>query len=244
MTKEKDFIIYKTINLITGKIYIGQSIYNNPKYLGSGKPYFENALNKYSRKNFKKEILKDNIPSQYMLDYWEQFYILKYGSVSPFGYNLEWGGNGVGKHSKESKQKMSENNGRYWKGRKLSKEHKQKLSRSREGKIPWNKGKTNVYSKETLQKMKDVQLGKHHSKKTKLKMSKSKKGQIPWNKGKKMSGKTKLKMSESRIKYRISKKDLYEVYIVKNKSQRQTAKYFNCSQGVISRQLKRYNIKK
>jgi hypothetical protein len=30
-------IIYKTINLINNKIYIGQDIKNNPKYLGSGK---------------------------------------------------------------------------------------------------------------------------------------------------------------------------------------------------------------
>ena len=30
-------IIYKTINLITGKIYIGQDSKNNPNYLGSGK---------------------------------------------------------------------------------------------------------------------------------------------------------------------------------------------------------------
>ena len=34
----KEFmIIYKTTNLITGKIYIGQDSKNNPKYLGSGK---------------------------------------------------------------------------------------------------------------------------------------------------------------------------------------------------------------
>ena len=29
-------IIYKTTNLVNGKIYIGQDAKNNPKYLGSG----------------------------------------------------------------------------------------------------------------------------------------------------------------------------------------------------------------
>lgn len=30
-------IIYKTTNIINGKIYIGQDSNNNPKYIGSGK---------------------------------------------------------------------------------------------------------------------------------------------------------------------------------------------------------------
>jgi len=47
--------------------------------------------------------------------------------------------------------------------------------------IPWNKGKTGIYSKETLQKM-----------------SESRKGRIPWMKGKKHSEET-LKKVEERL---------------------------------------------
>lgn len=63
-------------------------------------------------------------------------------------------------------------------GRKLSDEHKQKLRNH----MPWNKGKTSVYSEETLEKMSLAKkglasnmLGKRHTKKTKLAISKIRK---------------------------------------------------------------------
>lgn len=49
-------IIYKTINLINNKIYIGQDRNNNPNYLGSGKKILR-AIKKYGKQNFKREIL-------------------------------------------------------------------------------------------------------------------------------------------------------------------------------------------
>lgn len=53
------YFLYKTINLINGKIYIGvHSTKNlNDGYLGSGK-YLNIALNKYGKENFKLEILE------------------------------------------------------------------------------------------------------------------------------------------------------------------------------------------
>jgi group I intron endonuclease len=54
------------------------------------------------------------------------------------------------------------------KGKKHSEESKQKMSESRKGRVPWNKGKKGVYSSETL-----------------LKIGISGKGRTPWNKGKK-----------------------------------------------------------
>ena len=41
----------------------------------------------------------------------------------------------------------------------LSEKTKQKIKQSNKGKIPWNKGKNNIYSAETLEKMKKA---KHH----------------------------------------------------------------------------------
>ena len=51
--------IYKTTNLINGKIYIGKRSHENPekdKYLGSGN-VLKQAISKYGKQNFKKEIL-------------------------------------------------------------------------------------------------------------------------------------------------------------------------------------------
>lgn len=55
-----------------------------------------------------------------------------------------------------------------------------KFGRFVKGVVPWNKGKTNVYSKEVLKLMREAKIGKHLSPKTEFK-----KGIIPWNKNKK-----------------------------------------------------------
>ena len=46
-------IIYKTTNLINGKIYIGMSKNKKENYLGSG-IYLKYAIDKYGKENFKK----------------------------------------------------------------------------------------------------------------------------------------------------------------------------------------------
>jgi hypothetical protein len=49
-------IIYKTTNLINGKIYIGKDKHNNDNYIGSGK-ILKQAIAKYGRNNFVKEVM-------------------------------------------------------------------------------------------------------------------------------------------------------------------------------------------
>jgi len=58
--ENKHHIVYKTTNLINGKIYIGVHSTNKIEdgYLGSG-CIFKKALNKYGRKNFLREVLFD-----------------------------------------------------------------------------------------------------------------------------------------------------------------------------------------
>lgn len=58
---------------------------------------------------FNIEILQDNINSKKELDRREIYYINYYNSTNPnIGYNVELGGNSIGKHSEETKRKISE----------------------------------------------------------------------------------------------------------------------------------------
>ena len=135
--------IYKTINLVNGKIYIGQHCGSNPNYIGSG-ILISKAIKKYGRENFKREILEycDNVDH---MNEREIIWIARYDSTNPLiGYNLARGGGGLTeesikkmskamrgkKHSEETKKKLSE----AWKGRKVSEESKKKMSEARKGK--------------------------------------------------------------------------------------------------------------
>ena len=66
-------------------------------------------MRKYGFNNFHFEILQDNIQSKEEMDQLEKDYIKKYNSlVTQNGYNIELGGNSAGKHSEETKRKISE----------------------------------------------------------------------------------------------------------------------------------------
>jgi len=99
-------IIYITENLINGKKYIGQSIHNDPKYLGSGK-YFKRSVKKYGRKNFKKTILEfctttDELNGREI--YWISYYD---AANSKDYYNIHLGGNS-GKMNAEANERRRE----------------------------------------------------------------------------------------------------------------------------------------
>ena len=87
--------IYKTTNLINGKIYIGQHRVNNDvidkNYFGSGKLLLE-AIKKYGKENFKCEII-EWCESEKSLSEKEVYYIDYYKSKVTFGnYNMSDGG--------------------------------------------------------------------------------------------------------------------------------------------------------
>lgn len=86
-------IIYKTTNLVNGKIYVGQDSKNNPEYLGSGIK-LRRAISKYGKHNFKKEVLEECMGFE-QLNSREIFWINELKSTdNKIGYNLTEGGTG------------------------------------------------------------------------------------------------------------------------------------------------------
>lgn len=144
--------IYKIINLLTNKIYIGQTIksiqqrfhahINESKKL---KTYLHKAMNKYGVENFTVE----EIDIAYSLDELNQKeynWIIKENCLIPNGYNMKDGGFGA-KMTDEVKQKISlanknkpkppehsERMSRLHKGKIITKEHREAISRLNKGK--------------------------------------------------------------------------------------------------------------
>jgi len=83
--------IYRITNLINNKKYIGQRVYNRNYYFGSGS-IIEQAIKKYGKSNFKKEILWSGSTTREKLDDLEIFYIKTENTLSPIGYNICEGG--------------------------------------------------------------------------------------------------------------------------------------------------------
>ena len=84
-------IVYKTTNLINGKIYIGQDRNNNPSYFGSGKK-LKRAITKYVKDSFVKETL-ETCTSEEELNDREVYWISTFNSQSrKTGYNISAGG--------------------------------------------------------------------------------------------------------------------------------------------------------
>lgn len=195
-------IIYKTTNLINGKIYIGQHYTDfNDGYLGSGTLILK-AISKYGKENFTREILESC--DSLIVNEREIYWIAVLNSRNQeIGYNLEPGGN---------KPPVQTNAHLWMTGRCVSNKTRQKLRESKLGTHP---------SEETLQKMRENRLGSHHSNETKIKIGLANKGmrrseeineknrqghlgQAAWNKGQHYKGKpcaesTKKKISESNI---------------------------------------------
>jgi len=91
------------------------------------------------------------------------------------------------KMTEEQRRKNRETQKRVWANPELKERHKE----IHKGQIPWNKGKTNIYSEETKKRMGETNLGK-------TPWNKEKKGlQISWNKGRATSEESKRRMSDS-----------------------------------------------
>ena len=110
-------IIYKYTNKLNEKSYIGQT--NNEerrirehKISRQYNNYFHNAIDKYGWDNFEYEVLirvfsKTEKNLRFVLDTFEKFYIKKFNTLAPNGYNLTEGGSS-GWSSPNKEKKMSE----------------------------------------------------------------------------------------------------------------------------------------
>jgi group I intron endonuclease len=147
------YTIYKIVNKINGKVYIGftsrnpphqrwyshLSQLNNPKY---NKLLLYKAILKYGKDLFDFNILYQSTDKNHTLKIMEPYFIKEYNSFGVDGYNLTEGGEGTFGHTKTS----------------------------------WCKGKTGIFSAETLKRISEKQkgnvyrLGKKHSIETKEKM--------------------------------------------------------------------------
>ena len=136
--------IYKIINKITNKIYIGQCVseYSNGRkhgYLNRFKIHIKsaktkndcralgNAIKQYGEDNFVCELICECEQSE--MNTLEDKFIKEYNTLVPNGYNLMSGGCNGRTHSKETKEKMSTTRtGKYH-----SQETKEKMSESAKG---------------------------------------------------------------------------------------------------------------
>ncbi len=180
-------IIYKITNKINGKIYIGQTI--RPVdvrwrcHCQKGNALF-NAINKYGKENFTIEEI-DRACSINELNEKEIFWIKELNCVAPNGYNLRLGGESGGRHSEETRKRISEAS----KGRVVSEDTRKKKSIMFSGENNpafgknYNQGKE--CSPETRDKISKAHTGMKRSEETCRKIGESKKGIVCWRNGKK-----------------------------------------------------------
>ena len=211
------FYIYCIKNNLNNKTYIGErrcpenKLPETDKYMGSGY-LLRNAFKKYGIENFSKSILaiteiKENI------DILEKLFINLYRSEGKAEYNIADGGTGgdLGDNWRKSIKKSM--NGIF------TKEMKEKLSESHKGQIPYNKGKTNIYSYETRIKMGIKNKGRKWWTDGKINV-KSKNKPDGFYPGRTVSPETAKRISESHIGHILSeetKNKIREINKIRNK---------------------------
>ena len=105
--------IYKISNTLNGKLYVGLTtntaelrFKKHISMLNSGGcSALYNAFKKYGVEHFKIEEIVESNSKEELMEL-ETFYIAKYNTLSPYGYNLTTGGENC-KVSKETKDKIS-----------------------------------------------------------------------------------------------------------------------------------------
>lgn len=197
------YIVYCHTNKINGEKYIGITSTTPEKRWQNGKgyknnKYFSAAIQKYGWENFKHDIVLNNLTKE-QAELQEKYLISFYKTTDKnFGYNISNGGEGVGKHSEETKYLLSQiaknrylNSNNPMLGKHHTAEAKQKMSLKLKGRIIDDNWK---------QKLSEAGKGRIVSQETRTKISKIHKGKKSSLKNKKRPDNVKLKISQSKKK--------------------------------------------
>ena len=168
-----NYFVYKH-TCPNGKIYIGITSQRLKKRWQNGRgylnnDYFSKAIAKYGWENFEHEIIFNNLSKEEAEKEEIKLISMYKSNQRKYGYNIENGGNSIGKHSDETNKKIGMANS----GKHPSEEARMKMSLSHKGQPSSWKGKH--HSEEAREKMRLAKIGKQRgpiSVETKKKKSK------------------------------------------------------------------------
>jgi len=249
--ENRGYCVYVHTNKINGKKYVGQTSMgiekrwgkNGVGYLGkiNGKyrqTLFARAILKYGWDNFQHEVIENNLTKE-DADSLEKSLIKKLNTTnSKYGYNCKEGGSN-GKHSEESKRKMSETHKKI----KVSEETRMKISESNKGRIVTEETRKKIskalsgennpmygrqLSEEHRKKISYANKGRVPSDEERRKMSEAAKGENNHFYGRHHSEETKRKMSESRMGKLIGAKHSSSIRVVQYDLQGCLLKIWDC----------------
>lgn len=157
---KNDYCVYKHV-CPNGKIYIGVTGMKPEQRWKNGNgyktnQYFNRAILKYGWNNFKHEILFKGLTREEAEK--KEIELIAYykSNQKEFGYNIQNGGSFAGKHSEETKRKMSERmiGDTRNKGRIHTEESRMNMSKSRIGR---------KLTEETKRKLSEINTGKRYT---------------------------------------------------------------------------------
>ena len=213
-------VIYLITNLFNGMKYVGQttrSVEQRFKEHFHEKTYIGNAMRKHSMKNFTIEVI-ETCETREQLNEREKFWIAELKCMSPSGYNLTEGGEGIigWERTPEYYAKLSVANKGKNKGRHLSAEHRAKLSEM-------ERGEKNPF------------FGKRHTKKSLIRMSVAKIGNKYWL-GRRHKSESIVKISKLK-RHKTPYKNLLNEIDKQQLSYHALAKLMEIAQASISRKM-------
>lgn len=168
-TEERCYSVYMHTSP-SGKRYIGITSLKPERRWAKGFgyskcPYMSKAIQKYGFENFLHEILHTNLTKEEAEQ--KEIELISYYDTTNRnkGYNIEFGGNSIGKLSKEQRDKLRN----YNLGKKRSEETKRKMSES---------GKRKIFTEEHKKHLSEAKMHKFHSDETKEMMRRTSKKNV------------------------------------------------------------------